>query len=162
MLEIEPLTAADKQAIAGWPAYAPPYEKLDYGVRSGKGWLDTHPNALAFGFWREHRLVAFTLLVPTSPGIAEFYVAVHPAALNQHVGSEAARATVVIGFERHAFRSIFLRVRVNHPVGMHVYQKLGFTITGDMNVEADGVPTEFHRMELTKAQWIASSGSKAT
>src|SRR4029077_5806245 len=115
-LTLRSLGEADRVAISQWPPYPPPYEQLDYALRPDVGWIDTYgpkPSCLTFAVCRDEMLAAFTLLVPAGPAAAEFYVAVPPAHLAHHLGTEATRLTLQSGFREHGLARIVLRVRTN-------------------------------------------------
>jgi RimJ/RimL family protein N-acetyltransferase len=155
-LSLRSLDEVDRVAISQWPPYPPPYEQLDYALRPAVGWIDTYgpkPSCLKFAVCHNTVLVAFTLLVPAGPDSAEFYVAVHPAHLSHGVGTQATRLTLQSGFYEHGLAHIVLRVRTNHLIGIHIYEKLGFERTGKFVADTNGQFVEFMRMELSRERW---------
>ena len=157
-LTIRPLPEDARAAIASWPKYEAPFELLDYALRPGTGWLDLFggmPECRKYGIYRESELVAFTLLVLGDKRDAEFYVAVRADQFGEGTGSEATRLTLKEGFENLGLETIFLKVRVNHKIGIHIYSKAGFENAGRITEITNGLPTEYYKMTLSREAWRA-------
>lgn len=151
------LTAEHRSAIHAWPLYGAPFEALNYAIRPG-GWLDEQgrvPGCIALGGWLEDELVAFSLLVPDRAQGAEYFVAVKSRIIQKGIGRRMTAATLRHGFLEAGLTRIFLKVRVNHVIGRHLYASVGFKECGAKTEETNGVPVDFILMEIVRRQWLA-------
>lgn len=147
---LKPLPAQARDEIHTWGHYPEIFRDLDYAIQPG-GWLDTIANKAtchAFGYYAPD-LVGLSLLDVFEGKQAEFYIAIKPSCLNKGYGKKFMLATINKGFEL-GFEKLFLKVRLNHQVGIALYQKLGFETQKTVEMEINGEPTPFYLMELTK------------
>ena len=153
----------DVEVIRAWPPYQPPFEDLDYALRAG-GWLDrqgTLPGSRRYVFEADAGIVAFSLLVreqETEPS-AEFYVAVRGDQVGGGIGQAVTRETVRRGFLDSDLQRIWLKVRTNHAIGRHIYEKVGFRVTGEKRELVNGRLVEFVVMEITPEVWRSREGA---
>jgi RimJ/RimL family protein N-acetyltransferase len=158
---VRALAADQWPAIYAWPLYGAPFEALNYAIRRG-GWLDEQarvPGCIALGGWMEDELVAFSLLVPDEAQGAEYFVAVKSSIVQKGIGRQMTGATLRHGFVTSGLARIFLKVRVNHAVGRHLYASVGFSECGFKTEETNGVPVDFVLMEMTREQWLARAST---
>jgi RimJ/RimL family protein N-acetyltransferase len=151
------LAAHDRSAIHAWPLYRAPFEALNYAIRPG-GWLDVQgrvPGCIALGGWIQDELIAFSLLVPDGAHGAEYFVAVKSHIIQKGIGRRMTGATLRHGFVETGLERIFLKVRVNHAVGRHLYASVGFSECGFKSEETNGLPVDFVLMEITREKWMA-------
>ena len=133
---IRELTAADRAAVRGWPAYPVAFKELDYALREG-GWLDTYaekPGVRFFAAEQAGEFVGFTLLAPDGAGAAEFRIAIRGDRLGEGLGCER----------------VFLIVRKSNPRAQRVYEKQGFEVTGASVQEVQGELVDFVEMSIRR------------
>jgi len=125
--------ADDVATIAGWPAYPPEFEDLDYSLRN-QGWLAEYsqrPNTWIFAVEQSGRLIAFTILSKTRDTEAEFRIALRADVIGQGLGGIITTETLAKGFGEIGLSRIHLIVRKNNPRAIRLYRRLGFTERGE-------------------------------
>jgi RimJ/RimL family protein N-acetyltransferase len=167
-VDLKLLTDADEQQIHQWPPYTGKLAPLDYGLRD-QGWLKHFPAAgtargqnKRYGAWRGENLVGFAILGDIKSDEAEFYVALHPDRIGQHIGPEITERIVTTAFQRLGLKRVYLKVREHHPARA-MYAELGFREVGQPFTEdINGQPVIFVRMECTPREpWFRSQLKKA-
>lgn len=160
-IHLRPLEARDRESIANWPAYPAEFAELDYALRPG-GWLTefgNRPDAWLYAAEQGGELLAFTLLAATTPGEAEFRIALRPDRTGRGLGAAITVATLGQGFDALGLRRIHLLVRSNHHRAKALYQRLGFSRQGQCRKVVNHQPTDFHLMDiLGKNSGSLSSG----
>ena len=155
MITLRPLTCADVPEIKGWPSYPPEFILLDYCHKDG-GWLDTYgkdeKNAV-FVATDGDRIAGFSLLLEEKSASPEFMVALRPDRLGGGLGKTVARLTLGQGFSRPGTERIRLIVRKNNFRAQALYVSLGFTRTGEMTKEVQGVSVDFFCMEISREEF---------
>jgi RimJ/RimL family protein N-acetyltransferase len=153
-LQLRPLAAADAATIAGWPPYRGDAAPLDYALRRG-GWLDTFPagaKTVHLGVCSRRRsaarLVAFSLLTDITREAAEFYIAVHPDELGRGIGRRATELVLDHARRDLGLSRVYLKVRTWHERAIQLYESVGFTRTGETEVDIQGNPVHFLIMEI--------------
>ena len=153
---IRELNQNEKQVILSWPKYPDPYQELDYSLRYG-GWLDTigtHPNCKKYGLYVKDELSAFSLVDLKTVENAEFYIAVKPDLINKGIGKEFCIQTLKKGFEELNLCRIFLKVRIDHAIGIHLYEKIGFKRIGETWENTNNKNVHFYLMEIFKSEFL--------
>ena len=153
--KIKELDAFDKQIVLNWPHYPEPYHELDYSLREG-GWLDTigaHPGCKKYGYYIHDVLSAFSLLDVKTIENAEFLIAVKGDFINKGIGKEFCIKTLKQGFEELNLCRIFLKVRINHSIGIRLYEKVGFKKIGETWEITDNKNVHFYLMEIYKSEF---------
>ena len=148
-MNIAPLTPTDVANIHRWPAYSDEFRALDYALREN-GWLTQFPDGPLnhrYGAWVNSELVGFSILTQTSPGEAEFYIALHPGRTGQGLGKILTRLTLAKGFLELGFQRIHLKVRTWHTRGIRVYEQCGFQAVGEKELLINGEKDRFLLME---------------
>ena len=133
MIRLRKLLADDVATIAGWPAYPPEFEDLDYSLRN-QGWLAEYsqrPNTWIFAVEQSGRLIAFTILSKTRDTEAEFRIALRADVIGQGLGGIITTETLAKGFGEIGLSRIHLIVRKNNPRAIRLYRRLGFTERGE-------------------------------
>ena len=159
MNTLKPLPAQARDEIYMWGQYPDIFSELNYAIQSG-GWLDTiatKKTCHAFGFYTPD-LVGLSLLDEFEGEQAEFYIAIKPSCLNMGYGKRLMLATIDKGFEL-GFKKLSLKVRLNHKVGIAMYEKLGFETQKTIEMDINGELTSFYLMELDKANHQARTVS---
>ena len=149
-ISLRPLAARDVQAIANWPAYPAEFADLDYALRPG-GWLTEFGNrrdTWLYAAEHEGELVALTLLATTSPGEAEFRIALRADRTGLGLGTAITAVTLGQGFDALGLRRIHLLVRTKHHRAIALYQRLGFSRRGECRKVVNQRPTDFYLMEI--------------
>ena len=100
-------------------------------------------------------MIAFSLLVPDGAHGAEYFVAVKSRVIQKGMGRGMTGAVLRHGFVETGLERIFLKVRVNHAVGRHLYASVGFCECGFKTEETNGLPVDFVLMEITRKKWLA-------
>jgi len=154
-VELRPLTDADAAQIHNWPKYKGKLAELDYGLRKDGGWLTLYPAAGTergrnerYGAWQGDKLVGFSILGDIKNDAGEFYVALHPESIGQHIGREVTERMVARGFENLELKRIYLKVREHHPA-QHMYAEVGFRRGAKFQETVNGQPVTFLKMEIT-------------
>lgn len=167
------LQEAQREAIAHWPPYDAPYEKLDYALRNPTGWLYTfgaQRECERYGVYVGGELIGFTLLDRAAQDpltarrddtAAEFYVAVHPKKVKGGLGRRATVAALQEGFGPLGLDRIFLKVRVGHP-GRRLYAAIGFQHRDTKVVDIHGESVDFDIMDITASQFADLHGGSLT
>jgi len=161
-MHLKQLTHKEALAIRTWPAYPSEYALLDYALRKG-GWLDLFPandrNA-RYGIRQGRALLGFTMLVDMEHGAAEFYIAIHPDHLGAGVGGKATHLTLEEAFRVKRLDRVYLKVRVWHAKGIHLYAKHGFVPQGEVDETANGELVRFLKMEVKRADRLTQQGGE--
>ena len=160
MIHLRSLTAADIAAIKKWPSYEQDFSQMDYALRE-KGWLDEFrdkPDARLYAVESGSDVFGFSLLSISKNKEAEFRIALHPRHLGRGVGREAAFATLDRGFRQFGLEQIHLIVRKNNPRAVRLYERAGFTRTGESVHTIQGKDIQFIDMAMTRNQFETRPG----
>lgn len=152
MIELRQIKPEDLGEIKNWPAYADEFEQMDYALRDN-GWLDefrNRPGTWIYLIELSNQAIGFSLLGLTAEGEAEFRIALHPHWTGRDFGRKASLATLKTGFHLLNLDRIHLIVRKNNPRALKLYERLGFTKTGESNHSIQGRRTEFINMDMTR------------
>ncbi len=152
MVHLRPITSADIAEINKWPPYERDFAQMDYSLRE-KGWLDEFYDKLhvrLYAIESDKGVVGFTLLNFTGKEEAEFRVALHPLEVGKGLGEEATRSTLQIGFDQFGLKRIYLIVRKSNPRAARLYERVGFTKSGESVHTIQGQRIEFIDLDITR------------
>jgi RimJ/RimL family protein N-acetyltransferase len=160
MIQLRNLVPDDMVAIRGWPPYPPEFEELDYALRNN-GWLTEYrnkPDTWCFAVEQAGQLIAFTILSKTGEAEAEFRIALRADRTGQGLGSAITTMTLAKGFTEIGVSRIHLIVRMNNPMAIRLYTRLGFTERGECFKSINGKQVHFLKMELPKESYSTLKG----
>ncbi len=162
MFYLKPLTNLDREKINNFPSYPPPFEVLDYALRSPNGWLYTitvqNSDALAYSIFHTNtnNLIGFIILdINIEHNIGEAYIALHKdyfakGKLTLNICNEGLR----IAFQELNLKKVYLSLRLNHTVGLKLYSYLGFKKKEIVQKTYNNIVSDFLIMELTKEKYL--------
>ena len=152
MIRLRELRDSDMAEIREWPAYSGDMEQMDYALRDG-GWLEEFRNKPEVGCYAAvdgDELIGFSILAGTGPAEAEFRIALRADRTGQGLGGAVTSLTLQKGFAEPGLSRIHLIVRKNNMRGIRLYQRLGFTTSGECLKEIQGIMVDFLAMEIRK------------
>jgi len=155
MLKMRQYTSTDRALIENWPAYPPEYADLDYALRAD-GWIsefEHKPAAGIYVFAQDSGLIAYTILAGTTPGDAEFRIALHAGYLGKGFGTKITGMTIRQGFTINKLDRLHLIVRTNNERAKHLYLKMGFAYCGECWKRTNGKLVQYQEMELFRHQY---------
>lgn len=160
MIELRTIETADITAIQDWPSYPPEFEDLDYALRDN-GWLAEYrnkPDTWIFVAEQAGEIVSYTILSRTGEAEAEFRIALRADKLGQGMGGTITSMTLAKGFAEIKLACIHLIVRRNNPRAILLYQRLGFTESGECLKNINGKQVNFLAMEISRESCDDVSG----
>lgn len=152
MIDLRELRDADIAQILQWPAYTGDMEQMDYALRD-QGWLEefrAKPDVALYAAVAGDELIGFSILAKTGTAEAEFRIALRADRTGQGLGGTMSSLTLQKGFAELELSRIHLIVRKNNLRGIRLYQRLGFTTSGECLKEIQGVMVDFLAMEIRK------------
>ncbi len=162
-IRLTPITPANAGEIKKWPAYTGGFEQMDYALREN-GWIDEFQNKAGSSIYAAKangKLIGFSLLGKTSDDEAEFRIAVHPLRVGQGLGGKIAVQTLEKGFKELGLKRITLIVRKNNHRASRLYERLGFSRTGESVHVVRGEEIEFIDMEIGREKFYLKAANKA-
>ncbi len=151
-IRLTPLTAENATEIKTWPPYVDEFEQMDYALRD-KGWIDEFRGrsvSLLYAAKLNSELIGFSLLNKNSSEEAEFRIAIHPLKVGKGLGREITLATLRKGFEEQRLKWISLIVRKTNIRAYRLYERTGFSKTGESVHTIQGRKIEFINMEMSR------------
>lgn len=158
VIRLRHLLAKDTATIENWPAYPPPFEDLDYALRKD-GWIAefrSQPNTCIYAAEQSGELIAFSIISKTSPGTAEFRIALRADKAGQGFGKIITVKTLEIGFDEIRLKRIYLIVRKNNRRAIELYQRLNFSHCGECLKIINNKKTDFLIMEIFRKNFICA------
>jgi diamine N-acetyltransferase len=151
-IQLTSLRAENVSEIKRWPAYQNEFEQMDYALRD-KGWIDEfwgRSESLLYAAKLNGELIGFSLLNRNSSNEAEFRIAIHPLSVGKRLGREITSAMLIKGFEELQLKRITLIVRKNNFRAFCLYERNGFSKTGESIHMIQGKRIEFFNMAMSR------------
>jgi len=156
MIILSPVKPEDILDIEQWPRYEGVHAQMDYALRKD-GWLASYcsePGNFCYAAKIGSLCIGFSLLIPKENRKAEFRIAVHPAHIGAGHGGEILRKTLLIGFAKHSFETIYLIVRKNNQIAQRLYSRHGFILYGEKQEIIQGQSIDFFMMQIDSATFM--------
>ena len=144
-ITIETLKENDKRLITLWQ-YEDELSGFNYALHEG-GWIDCYCNSEnSHCFVAKEGSGVIGLFFFIADNDNEFRILINPDYLNKGDGKLLTKKALEIGFATLNFKEISLIVRKTHSVAIAIYQKTGFTITGETEQVVNQQQIEFYKM----------------
>jgi len=145
MINIQPLHKHDKKVISQWQ-YEGEHAGFNYAMGEN-GWINSYcikENSLCFVAKETDAIIGMFLFIAENS--YEFRILINPDFLNKGFGKSVTKKALELGFNTLKFKEISLIVRKQHTIAISLYQKMGFTITGETEEKVNNQPMEFYKM----------------
>jgi RimJ/RimL family protein N-acetyltransferase len=140
-LTIRNLCRADVDVLSNWKSYSPPYSAFDLSIaNANESQKDEYfqkrlSNTNSFTFVIDYfstKCVGYVLAIDVdidSGIVGNFGMRINPKWCNKGIGTESFKQIISL-FDKLSFRKLVLDVAQSNSRAIHVYDKLGFSITG--------------------------------
>ena len=140
-LTIREYSAADFHALLGmYESFIP--KRVAQGLppldreRIGKWLRELEQKSRALLAWDEGRVVGHAILCPISRTAVEFTVFVHQDNRGEGLGTALTRLAIMFAHQL-GFVEVFLCTELSNLAALHVYRKVGFTVTSCFGEEVE-------------------------